>query len=80
MTAPAQIQDIPNRIEQVVELAESLFKDVFECTDRDYGMGCGNCMNTGINATCKEEFDFAVALHDLVVMGQRYIAPDELTS
>lgn len=77
MTAPVN-EYLAKRIEQIVAEADRLFQDVFECTDREYGMGCGNCMNTGINATCKEEFDFAVALHDLVVMGHRYMT-EELT-
>ena len=59
------------KIDALIDGAQSLFAEAFECK-HSYSEPCGSCMNTGINAMDKDEFDFAVAVHDLAAVGRQY--------
>src|ERR1035438_933208 len=62
---------VKEKIDALIDGAQSLFAEAFECK-HSYSEPCGSCMNTGISAMDKDEFDFAVAVHDLAAIGRRY--------
>ena len=62
---------VKEKIDALIDGAQELFAEAFECK-HSYSEPCGSCMNTGISAMDKDEFDFAVAVHDLAAIGRRY--------
>ena len=68
---PEPPNDAKEKIDALIDGAQELFAEAFECK-HSYSEPCGSCMNTGISAMDKDEFDFAVAVHDLAAIGRRY--------
>lgn len=74
-----------HQLDTLISLAESLAKG-FECKSPQNGAPgyphCAACCGgTRIEASCVEEFDFAVALNNLVAAGRRYqcgVGPEEI--
>src|ERR1017187_7059226 len=64
------------RIDLLIEEADALFKELFECKHRSSEHGnCSDCMNTGILASSKDDFDFGVAIGNVAVIGRRLQTP-----